>query len=73
MQTDRQLTQQLIQRVESLGFKALVITVDVPKTGNRRQNIRNQLDLKKMLMLKDLRSPKEVGKTPAPMGRRGRR
>ncbi|XP_023391138.1 hydroxyacid oxidase 2 [Pteropus vampyrus] len=59
VQTDRQLTQQLIQRAESLGFKALVITVDVPKTGNRRQNIRNQLDLKKMLMLKDLRSPKE--------------
>lgn len=64
VQTDRQLTQQLIQRAESLGFKALVITVDAPKTGNRRQNIRNQLDLKKMLMLKDLRSPKEGNSAP---------
>lgn len=73
MQTDRQLNEQLIQRAESLGFKALVITVDTPKIGKRRRDIRNQLDLEKMIMLMDLRSPKEVGKTPGPMGRRDRR
>ncbi|XP_040327401.1 2-Hydroxyacid oxidase 2 isoform X4 [Herpailurus yagouaroundi] len=57
---DRQLSKQLVQRVESLGFKALVITVDVPKLGNRRHDIRNQLDLKLNLLLKDLRWPKEI-------------
>ncbi|XP_055978209.1 2-Hydroxyacid oxidase 2 isoform X2 [Sorex fumeus] len=56
---DRELNKQLIRRVESLGFKALVITVDVPTLGNRRHDIRNQLDLKSNLLLKNLRSPKE--------------
>lgn len=73
VQRDRQLNKQLIQRVESLGFKALVITVDVPITGNRRHDIRNQVDLKTNLLLKDLRSPKEVGKIPEPMGEQSRR
>ncbi|XP_077698777.1 2-Hydroxyacid oxidase 2 isoform X4 [Canis aureus] len=64
MQSDKQLNKQLVQKVESLGFKALVITVDVPKLGNRRQDIQNQLDLKMNLLLKDLRSTKE--KNPMP-------
>lgn len=64
VQRDRQLNKQLIQRVESLGFKALVITVDTPKVGNRRHDIRNQLDLKINLLLKDLRSPKEGNTVP---------
>uniref|UniRef100_A0A287ARZ8 (S)-2-hydroxy-acid oxidase n=1 Tax=Sus scrofa TaxID=9823 RepID=A0A287ARZ8_PIG len=51
---NRQLNKQLIQKVESLGFKALVITVDVPKIGNRRHNMANQVDLQKTLLLKDL-------------------
>ncbi|XP_043431905.1 hydroxyacid oxidase 2 isoform X1 [Prionailurus bengalensis] len=61
---DRQLSKQLVQRVESLGFKALVVTVDVPKLGNRRHDIRNQLDLKLNLLLKDLHSPKERTSMP---------
>ncbi|XP_042637985.1 hydroxyacid oxidase 2 [Orycteropus afer afer] len=64
VQPDRQLNKQLIQRAESLGFKALVITVDVPTVGNRRHDIRNKLDLKRNLLLKDLRSPKERDSTP---------
>ncbi|XP_036894724.1 hydroxyacid oxidase 2 isoform X2 [Sturnira hondurensis] len=64
VQTDRQLNKQLIQKVESLGFRALVITVDVPKLGNRRQDIRNQLNLKTNLLLKDLRSLTERNPTP---------
>ncbi|XP_016048711.1 2-Hydroxyacid oxidase 2 isoform X3 [Erinaceus europaeus] len=58
MQTNRQLNQLLVQRVEALGFQALVITVDVPMLGNRRHDLRNQLDLKSNLLLKDLRSHK---------------
>ncbi|XP_039111596.1 hydroxyacid oxidase 2 [Hyaena hyaena] len=61
---DRQLNKNLVQKVESLGFRALVITVDVPKLGNRRHDIRNQLDLKLTLLLKDLHFPKE--RTPMP-------
>ncbi|XP_008054271.1 hydroxyacid oxidase 2 [Carlito syrichta] len=59
VQTDWQLNKQLIQRVESLGFKALVLTLDAPIPGNRRDDSRNQLDLKRNLMLKDLRSPEK--------------
>ncbi|XP_066890282.1 2-Hydroxyacid oxidase 2 isoform X3 [Kogia breviceps] len=57
---NRQLNKQLIQKVESLGFKALVITVDVPKVGNRRHNITNQVNLMKNLLLKDLGSPEKI-------------
>ncbi|XP_044800416.2 hydroxyacid oxidase 2 isoform X4 [Bubalus bubalis] len=57
---NRQINKQMIQKVESLGFKALVITVDVPKVGNRRNDITNQVDLMKKLLLKDLGSP-EMG------------
>ncbi|KAM9107583.1 2-Hydroxyacid oxidase 2 isoform 2-T3 [Megaptera novaeangliae] len=56
---NRQLNKQLIQKVESLGFKALVITVDAPKIGNRRHNITNQVNLMKNLLLKDLGSPEK--------------
>ncbi|KAB0387913.1 hypothetical protein FD755_002869 [Muntiacus reevesi] len=53
---NRQINKQLIQKVESLGFKALVITVDVPKIGNRRHDITNQVNLMQNLWLKDLGS-----------------
>ncbi|XP_054970419.1 2-Hydroxyacid oxidase 2 isoform X2 [Pan paniscus] len=55
---DLQLNKQLIQRVESLGFKALVITLDTPVCGNRRHDIRNQL--RRNLTLTDLQSPKKI-------------
>lgn len=64
----RQINKQLIQKVESLGFKALVITVDVPKVGNRRHDITNQVNLMQNLWLKDLGSPEMVGKIPEPGG-----
>ncbi|XP_051021482.1 2-Hydroxyacid oxidase 2 [Acomys russatus] len=65
VQSDWELNKQLVQRAEALGFKALVITVDVPVPGNRRQNMRNQLDLEKNIKLKDLRSPEERSSTPS--------
>lgn len=63
MQPDWELNKQLVQRAEALGFKALVITVDAPVLGTRRQNMRNELNLKESVKLKDLRSPEEVRKT----------
>lgn len=64
VQRDRQLNRQLVRRVESLGFRALVVTVDVPKLGNRRHDLRNQLNLKTNLLLKDLGSPQERKSVP---------
>ncbi|KAM7318205.1 hypothetical protein ACRRTK_022942 [Alexandromys fortis] len=67
VQSDWELNTQLIRRVEALGFKALVITVDVPVGAKRRQDIRNQLNLVANLMRMDLRSPEERSSTlPAP-------
>uniref|UniRef100_A0A3Q3JU40 (S)-2-hydroxy-acid oxidase n=1 Tax=Monopterus albus TaxID=43700 RepID=A0A3Q3JU40_MONAL len=43
---DRKLSEQIVHRVEVLGYKALVLTVDVPYTGKRRNDIRNQFKLK---------------------------
>lgn len=63
VQSDWELNKQLIQRVEALGFKALVITVDTPVVGKRRKDLRNQLNLQANIMLKDLRSPEERNST----------
>ncbi|XP_076789134.1 2-Hydroxyacid oxidase 2 isoform X2 [Arvicanthis niloticus] len=59
VQPDWDINKQMVQRVEALGFKALVITVDVPILGNRRGNKRNELNLEANIKLKDLRSPGE--------------
>lgn len=38
---DRELTKQLVTRAEEAGYKALVLTVDTPLVGNRRDDARN--------------------------------
>lgn len=48
---DRSVTQQLINRAEQAGFKALVLTVDVPIMGTRERDKRNQLKLQHELLL----------------------
>lgn len=63
MQSDWDINKQMVQRVEALGFKALVITVDAPVLGNRRGNRRNQLDLEVNILRKDLRSLEEEKST----------
>nr|XP_061799428.1 hydroxyacid oxidase 2 isoform X2 [Nerophis lumbriciformis] len=50
---DRKLSEQIVHRVEALGFKALVLTVDVPYTGKRRNDIRNQFKLPPHLKVKN--------------------
>lgn len=39
--TDRAESLRMIQRAERAGFKAIVLTVDAPKFGTRRRDIRN--------------------------------
>ncbi|MEQ2252210.1 Hydroxyacid oxidase 2 [Ilyodon furcidens] len=53
MYRDRKLSEQLVHRVEALGYKALVFTVDVPYTGKRRNDIRNQFRLPRHLKVKN--------------------
>ncbi|XP_051567199.1 2-Hydroxyacid oxidase 2-like isoform X2 [Myxocyprinus asiaticus] len=49
---DRKLSEQIVHRVEALGYKALVLTVDVPYTGKRRDDIRNRFKLPSHLRVK---------------------
>ena len=45
------LTQQLVRRAELAGFKALVLTVDMPVNGDRRADARNKFSLPPHLSL----------------------
>ncbi|XP_067903865.1 2-Hydroxyacid oxidase 2-like isoform X2 [Heterodontus francisci] len=49
----REVTEQLIQRVKNLKYKALVVTVDVPYTGKRRKDMLNNFKLPAHLELKN--------------------
>eukprot|EP00058_Branchiostoma_floridae_P026278 XP_002611768.1 hypothetical protein BRAFLDRAFT_236342 [Branchiostoma floridae] len=42
---DRQFTQRLVQRAETAGYKALVVTVDLPVVGKRYPDLRNSFQL----------------------------
>ena len=42
---DRALTRDIIQRAESLGYKALCITVDAPLLGRREKDVKNRFSL----------------------------
>ncbi|XP_043927424.1 hydroxyacid oxidase 2-like [Protopterus annectens] len=65
---NRKLSEQLIQRVEKLGFKALVLTVDVPYPGKRREDIRNNFKLPPHLKVKNLDSSFEESNSPEEYG-----
>ncbi|XP_007485349.1 2-Hydroxyacid oxidase 2 [Monodelphis domestica] len=52
IQHDRQLTKKLIQQVEALGYKALVLTVDTAVLGNRLQDNRNKFSLGTFIQMK---------------------
>ncbi|XP_036622695.1 hydroxyacid oxidase 2 isoform X2 [Trichosurus vulpecula] len=54
VQRDRQITKKLIQEVETLGYKALVLTVDTAALGNRLQDNRNKFSLPKSMSVKNL-------------------
>ncbi|XP_034042451.1 hydroxyacid oxidase 2-like isoform X1 [Thalassophryne amazonica] len=56
---DRKVSEQIVHRVEALGYKALVLTVDVPYTGKRRDDIRNQFKLPPHL--RNTAGPEEYG------------
>ncbi|XP_062985005.1 2-Hydroxyacid oxidase 2 isoform X2 [Elgaria multicarinata webbii] len=49
----RTFSEQLVRRVESLGFQALVLTADLPYTGKRRDDIRNSFQFLSSTSLKN--------------------
>uniref|UniRef100_A0A0E0DIK9 Signal recognition particle 14 kDa protein n=1 Tax=Oryza meridionalis TaxID=40149 RepID=A0A0E0DIK9_9ORYZ len=49
---DRNLVQQLIQRAEKAGYKAIVLTVDAPWLGRREADVKNRFTLPQNVMLK---------------------
>ncbi|XP_053561749.1 2-Hydroxyacid oxidase 2 [Bombina bombina] len=61
---DRKLSEHLVHRVEALGFKALVLTVDVPYTGKRRTDIRNNFRLPPHLKVKNFEGVFEEHRGP---------
>ena len=38
----RDVTAQVVKRAEKAGYKAIVLTVDVPKLGRREADIKNK-------------------------------
>ncbi|NWV51245.1 HAOX2 oxidase, partial [Daphoenositta chrysoptera] len=59
---NRAASQQLVQRAEALGFQGLVLTVDLPYTGKRRDDIRNGFCLPPHMKVKNLEGAFEVCK-----------
>ncbi|KAM3846561.1 2-Hydroxyacid oxidase 2 [Vipera latastei] len=51
----RTFSEQLVRRVNALGFHALVLTVDVPYTGKRRNDIRNNYQFLKSIQVKNFK------------------
>ncbi|KAH0628590.1 hypothetical protein JD844_009936 [Phrynosoma platyrhinos] len=49
----RDLSEQLVRQMESLGFQALVLTADLPSTGKRRDDLRNTLQFLSSVTLKN--------------------
>ncbi|XP_072450838.1 2-Hydroxyacid oxidase 2-like [Chiloscyllium punctatum] len=49
----RDVTERLVQRIKSLGYKALVVTVDVPYIGKRRKDTVNDFKIPDHLKLKN--------------------
>ncbi|XP_058143523.1 2-Hydroxyacid oxidase 1 isoform X1 [Dasypus novemcinctus] len=62
---DREVTKQLVQRAERMGYKAIFVTVDTPYLGNRFDDVRNRFKLPPQLRMKNFEtndlafSPKE--------------
>jgi (S)-2-hydroxy-acid oxidase len=44
-QPDPAISRRLVERAEEAGFRAIVVTVDLPVLGNRERDVRNEFDL----------------------------
>jgi L-lactate dehydrogenase (cytochrome) len=63
---DRELTKTVVQKAESLGFKALFITVDAPQLGRRERDMRNKAKMSANVQTKQKdKIPTQQGTTRA--------
>jgi 4-hydroxymandelate oxidase len=51
---DREVTRELVQRAETAGYTAIVLTVDTPLLGRRERDIRNSFVLPEGLTIRNL-------------------
>ena len=58
---DREITKALVERAEAAGFAALCLTVDVPATGNRERDIRNNFQVPANIPVANLEQYLPVG------------
>ena len=64
---EREVSERLIRRAEAAGYRALVITVDTPRLGNREQDRRNGFALPPYLRLANFTvSEDDTHQQPAP-------
>jgi 4-hydroxymandelate oxidase len=51
---DRSVTRDLVHRAEARGYRALVVTVDMPRMGRRERDLRNHLTLPADITMRNL-------------------
>jgi 4-hydroxymandelate oxidase len=51
---DRDVTRDLVRRAEACGYRALVLTVDMPRMGRRERDLRNRLTLPPHVRMRNL-------------------
>ena len=54
---DRAITESLVKRAETAGYRALVVTVDTPLLGRREADVRNNFHLPEGLQAANLQGP----------------
>jgi 4-hydroxymandelate oxidase len=50
---DRRISEALVRRAEAAGYRALVVTVDTPRLGNRERDVRNHFALPPHLRMRN--------------------
>ncbi|XP_034102246.1 uncharacterized protein LOC117566807 [Drosophila albomicans] len=58
---DRSLTEKVVRRAEKANFKALVLTIDAPIFGHRRNDVRNKFSLPSHLCLANFQGEQANG------------
>jgi 4-hydroxymandelate oxidase len=61
---DKGITQSLVQRAETAGYKAICLTVDVPLSGRRERDYRNQYFYPREMLYRNLKGLGIKGLTP---------
>jgi (S)-2-hydroxy-acid oxidase len=59
--SDRKVTQRMVERAENAGFRALCLTVDVPYLGRRERDIYNKLQFADEIIPKNYEGMIDVG------------